>query len=79
MLLCLRPPSIPAATVDTVAESRCLMDLRPELQQFSSASERLLGYTVKQDELTEMERDLVRYYVEALAEKFSAFSSNRNG
>lgn len=80
MLLCLRSPSVHSSTVDIVARKRCLMDIRPELQQFASASERLLGYETNQKELTDTERDLVRYYVETLAGKFSTFSSSdRNG
>ena len=47
------------------------MDLmRKELQRFVVASETMLGYEVKLEELTETERDLIQYYLPAMGEKF---------
>jgi hypothetical protein len=47
------------------------MDLmRKELQRFVAASETMLGYEVKLEELTETERDLIQYYLPAMGEKF---------
>lgn len=45
--------------------------LRQEVNEFSSASEKLLGYEVKFEELTVMERDIIHYYVSAIGEKFT--------
>lgn len=46
--------------------------LRQEVHEFASASEKLLGYAVKLEELTVMEQRLIEYYVSAVGEKFTA-------
>lgn len=44
--------------------------MRQEVTEFSRASEKLLGYAVKVEELTVMERKLIHYYLAAIGEKF---------
>jgi len=46
--------------------------MRQEINEFSRASEKLLAYHVNLEELTVMERDIIQYYLSALAEKFPA-------
>jgi hypothetical protein len=46
--------------------------MRQEIDEFSRASEKLLGYDVNVEELSVMERDMIQYYLSALAEKFPA-------
>ena len=50
--------------------------MRQELKEFSRASERLLDFEVKREELTTMERDMIQYYLSAIAEKFPDHISN---
>ena len=44
--------------------------MRQEVHEFSSASEKLLGYDVTLEELSVMERDVIQYYLSAIGEKF---------
>jgi hypothetical protein len=44
--------------------------MRQEIHEFSRASEKLLAYDIKLEELTEMERDVIHYYLSAIGEKF---------
>ena len=46
--------------------------MRQEIHEFSRASEKLLTYDIKLEELTVMERDMIQYYLSALAGKFPA-------
>jgi hypothetical protein len=46
--------------------------MRQEVHEFSSASEKLLGYDVTLEELSVMERDVIQYYLSAIGEKFAA-------
>jgi hypothetical protein len=58
------PPSM-------LQKARRLMEpMRQEVTEFSRASEKLLGYAVKVEELTVMERKLIHYYLAAIGEKF---------
>lgn len=50
--------------------------MRQEVHEFSSASEKLLGYDVRLDELTVMERDVIHYYLAAIGEKFMTHQLN---
>ncbi len=48
------------------------MILREEIQQFMDASENLLGYSVQVEELTNVELELIKYYLIELSQKFPA-------
>jgi hypothetical protein len=59
------------------AESGLLMEpMRQEINEFSRISEKLLNYEVKPEELTTMERDVIQYYLSAIAEKFLVYIPN---
>ena|SRR6185437_11610354 len=49
---------------------RLMEPLRQEVHEFSRASEKLLGYEVKLEDLTVMEREVIHYYLSAIGEKF---------
>ncbi|MGC4097309.1 MAG: hypothetical protein QM706_09350 [Nitrospira sp.] len=49
--------------------------LRSEISEFSKTSEQLLASTVQPVELTKTERDVIRYYLSAIDEKFPADGS----
>lgn len=54
----------------------CIMELlRSEISAFSKTSEQLLASTVQPIELTKTERDVIRYYLSAIDEKFPADGS----
>lgn len=44
--------------------------IRKEVNEFSRASEKLLDYDIKLEELTVMERDVIQYYLSVIGEKF---------
>ena len=50
--------------------------MRQEVHEFSSVSEKLLGYDVRLEELTVMERDVIHYYLAAIDEKFMTHQLN---
>ena len=47
--------------------------MRQEIHDFSSISEKLLSYDVKLEDLTAMERDVVKYYLLVIGEKFRTY------
>jgi len=60
----LRPPSL------WQKAGKLMEPMRQEVHEFSSAAETLLGYEVKLEELTVMEREVIHYYLSAIGEKF---------
>jgi hypothetical protein len=44
--------------------------MRHEIEAFSRASEEVLGYEVKLEKLSIMERDVIQYYLSAIGAKF---------
>lgn len=55
---------------------RLMEPMRQEVHEFSSASEKLLGYDVRLEELTVMERDVIQYYLSVIGEKFMTHQLN---
>ncbi len=48
------------------------MVVREEIKQFMDATDNLLGYRVQVEELTNIETQLIQYYLVELAKKFPA-------
>jgi hypothetical protein len=60
---------LPAAIV-TVAERTTLMILLEEIRQFLNASESILDSAVEVENLTNLELEVIQYYVCEVAQKF---------